>query len=84
MKEIELYFRNVCVPFVIMFPAVASAIVALLALPNPTIAQFPATPVGRKVLESRFGEGVTITYKEVNPCSCPAQNMLMVRIELSL
>jgi hypothetical protein len=66
MKEIELYFRNVCVPSVIMFPVVASAVVALLTLPNPTIAQFPATPVGRKILESRFGEGVTITYKEVN------------------
>jgi hypothetical protein len=39
--------------------------VVLLALAEPVLAQFPATPEGRKVLESRFGEGVTITYKEV-------------------
>jgi hypothetical protein len=39
--------------------------VALLVLASPTLAQFPAAPEGRTVLESRFGEGVTITYKEV-------------------
>jgi hypothetical protein len=44
----------------IFFPAVV-----MLALPKPTIAQFPAEPEGRRVLESRFGEGVKITYKEV-------------------
>jgi hypothetical protein len=51
---------------------IASSAALLLALAVPTFAQFPAEPVGRKVLESRFGEGVTITYKEVqntNPSS---------------
>jgi len=48
-----------------MLKVVSSAAVALLALACPAIAQFPAEPLGRKVLESRFGEGVTITYKEV-------------------
>jgi hypothetical protein len=38
----------------------------LLAQARSILAQFPATPEGRKVLESRFGEGVTITYKEVS------------------
>lgn len=48
-----------------MFSVVSSAAVVLLALAKPSVAQFPATPEGRTVLESRFGEGVTITYKEV-------------------
>jgi hypothetical protein len=48
-----------------MLSIASSAAAALLALAAPTFAQFPAEPVGRKVLESRFGEGVTITYKEV-------------------
>jgi hypothetical protein len=48
-----------------MFSVVSSAAVVLLALAKPSFAQFPATPEGRTVLESRFGEGVTITYKEV-------------------
>jgi hypothetical protein len=70
MKEIVLYFsRDIYVSFVAMFSTVASAVVVLLALAKPTTAQFPATPEGRKVLESRFGEGVTITYKEVSLCS---------------
>ena len=43
----------------------ASVIVTLLALAASAIAQFPAEPVGLKVLESKFGDGVTITYKEV-------------------
>jgi uncharacterized membrane protein len=51
--------------FIAMFTAISSAAVMLLALAEPVLAQFPATPEGRKVLESRFGEGVTITYKEV-------------------
>lgn len=47
--------------------------VAFLALASSSVAQFPAAPVGVKVLESRFGEGVTISYKEVyvvqqHPC----------------
>jgi hypothetical protein len=44
---------------------VVKSIVALLALASSAVAQFPAPPVGVKVLESRFGEGVTISYKEV-------------------
>jgi carboxypeptidase C (cathepsin A) len=30
-----------------------------------TNAQFPPKPEGLKILESRFGDGVTISYKEV-------------------
>lgn len=30
-------------------------------------AQFPKTPTDITVLESRFGEGVKISYKEVSP-----------------
>jgi hypothetical protein len=52
-----------------MFSVVPSAAIVLLALTKPSIAQFPAVPEGRKVLESRFGEGVTITYKEVKRIS---------------
>jgi hypothetical protein len=48
-----------------MIPTIRSAAVALLVSAAPTLAQFPAEPVGLKVLESRFGDGVTITYKEV-------------------
>jgi hypothetical protein len=48
-----------------MLPTIRSAAVALLVSVAPTLAQFPAEPVGLKVLESRFGDGVTITYKEV-------------------
>ncbi|KAH4308384.1 hypothetical protein HBH64_034010 [Parastagonospora nodorum] len=51
-----------------MFSVVSSAAVVLLALAKPGVAQFPAAPEGRTVLESRFGEGVTITYKENNLC----------------
>jgi len=42
-----------------------STAVTLLALAASAYAQFPAEPVGVKVLESRFGDGVTISYKEV-------------------
>jgi hypothetical protein len=45
-------------------PGLTVAIV-LLAQTRSIIVQFPVNPEGRKVLESRFGEGVTITYKEV-------------------
>lgn len=48
-----------------MFLDISSTAVALLALAVPIIAQFPAEPVGIKILQSRFGDGVTITYKEV-------------------
>jgi hypothetical protein len=38
----------------------------LLALTAGIVnAQFPPQPEGLKVLESRFGDGVTISYKEV-------------------
>ncbi|CAK1357690.1 unnamed protein product [Cercospora beticola] len=40
----------------------------LFALLSPTTAQFPAKPIGVKVLESRFGEGITISYKENDIC----------------
>lgn len=33
-------------------------------------AQFPPKPEGLKVLESRFGDGVQISYKEVSHNSC--------------
>ena len=49
-----------------MLSAPRSAAVALLLSASSTLAQFPAEPVGIKVLESRFGDGVTITYKEVH------------------
>lgn len=49
----------------LMMLAVSPAIALLLAFAGSTSAQFPAEPRDRKVLESRFGEGVTITYKEV-------------------
>jgi hypothetical protein len=48
-----------------MLPTVRSIAIALLVSAVPTLAQFPAEPVGLKVLESRFGDGVKITYKEV-------------------
>lgn len=43
----------------------SAAAALLLAFVKSALAQFPAEPVGRKVLESRFGEGVKIIYKEV-------------------
>lgn len=40
---------------------------ALFALTLGTAdAQFPVKPEGLKVLESRFGDGVQISYKEVS------------------
>ncbi|CAN9124618.1 unnamed protein product [Alternaria alternata] len=42
--------------------------VVLLVSVAPILAQFPAEPVGLKVLESRFGDGVKITYKENSLC----------------
>jgi hypothetical protein len=48
-----------------MLPTSFPAATLLLSLAKSTVAQFPADPAGRTVLESRFGEGVTITYKEV-------------------
>jgi hypothetical protein len=42
---------------------------ALLALTSGIAkAQFPPKPEGLKVLESRFGDGVQISYKEVSQC----------------
>jgi hypothetical protein len=48
-----------------MLSTILPAATLVLSLVKSTVAQFPADPVGRTVLESRFGEGVTITYKEV-------------------
>lgn len=42
-----------------------AAAITWFALASSAVAQFPAAPVGVTVLESRFGEGVTISYKEV-------------------
>ena len=42
----------------------AGAIVALTS--SIANAQFPPKPEGLKVLESRFGDGVQISYKEVS------------------
>lgn len=47
-----------------MFSVGRLAAVTLLAS-APAFAQFPAVPAGVKVLESRFGEGIKITYKQV-------------------
>lgn len=48
-----------------MFSFIRSAAVTLLVLAVPTFAQLQSEPFGPRVLKSRFGEGVTITYKEV-------------------
>jgi hypothetical protein len=48
----------------------------LLVSAAPILAQFPAEPVGLKVLESRFGDGVKITYKEV--CTSPKMTVLPI------
>ncbi|KAH9874888.1 hypothetical protein J1614_004375, partial [Plenodomus biglobosus] len=52
-----------------MVVPVRSVALALLSFAvTSTRAQFPAQPVGLKVLESRFGDGVTITYKQNSLC----------------
>merc|ERR1712137_15171 len=51
-----------------MRPTISSAAAVLLVSAAPILAQFPAEPVGLKVLESRFGDGVKITYKENSLC----------------
>ncbi|EMD68990.1 hypothetical protein COCSADRAFT_155224 [Bipolaris sorokiniana ND90Pr] len=51
-----------------MFPSARSTAIALLALAAPSLAQVPSEPAGLKVLESRFGDGVKITYKENKLC----------------
>lgn len=35
------------------------------ALVEPVVSQFPPTPEGVKVIESKFNERITISYKEV-------------------
>lgn len=59
-----------------MRPTISSAAVVLLLSAAPILAQFPAEPVGLKVLESRFGDGVKITYKEV----CTSSTMIVLPI----
>ncbi|KAH7092930.1 carboxypeptidase-like protein S1 [Paraphoma chrysanthemicola] len=51
-----------------MLSKLPTAATLVLSLAGFASAQFPAVPEGRKVLESRFGEGVTITYKENTLC----------------
>lgn len=46
------------------------------ALPS-VYAQFPKEPTGVTVLESRFGEGVKISYKEVSISYIQNADMLM-------
>lgn len=48
-----------------MLSAATFTTTLLLAWACGTDAQFPIDPEGRTVLESRFGDGITITYKEV-------------------
>jgi len=45
-----------------------AALVITLAICNLATAQFPSTPEGVKVLQSRFGGGVSISYKENELC----------------
>lgn len=44
----------------------AKSALCLLAAGIPALAQFPPKPEGVKVLESKFGDGAKITYKEVS------------------
>lgn len=46
----------------------AAPIAVLLGFAISAFAQFPPEPVGVKVLQSRFGDGVTISYKENDLC----------------
>lgn len=48
-----------------MFQSARSAALTLLVLAVPTFAQLESEPASLKVLKSRFGDGVTVTYKEV-------------------
>lgn len=57
-----LYSRNT---HIAMFPSARSAAIALLVLAAPIFAQLQSDPASLKVLKSRFGDGVTVTYKEV-------------------
>lgn len=49
------------------------AVFGLSVLVPWTLAQFPLTPEGVTILESKFGDGVKISYKEVtsNPMKMP-------------
>lgn len=49
------------------------------ALPS-AYAQFPKEPTGVTVLESRFGEGVKISYKEVRISHVLSPDMLMAQL----
>lgn len=51
-----------------MWPSFAKLAAGLLALSEFAVAQFPAEPEGITVLRSRFGEGITISYKENDIC----------------
>jgi hypothetical protein len=48
-----------------MLSSLLPAAHALFALARPAIAQIPPNSGGSRVLESHFGKGVTIEYKEV-------------------
>lgn len=45
--------------------------ICVLTLLNPTSAGFPAQPEGVTTIQSRFGDGVEISYKEV---ICPSES----------
>jgi hypothetical protein len=49
----------------IMLLSLLPAALALFALARPAVAQIPPNSGGSRVLESHFGKGVTIEYKEV-------------------
>ncbi|KAI5358164.1 Putative peptidase S10, serine carboxypeptidase, alpha/Beta hydrolase [Septoria linicola] len=51
-----------------MLSHLSSVVVLLSLLHQFTVAQYPAEPIGIKVLQSRFGEGITISYKENEIC----------------
>ncbi|KAI8934484.1 hypothetical protein NX059_008186 [Plenodomus lindquistii] len=53
---------------VLAFRSAAALLLSLAFAPHTVVAQFPAQPEGLKVLESRFGDGVTITYKQNSLC----------------
>ena len=48
-----------------MLRALLSRALPILLLITSCAAQFPPTPEGVTVLQSKFGDGVTLSYKEV-------------------
>lgn len=63
---------------------VVAETVAVFALALSAFAQFPAAPAGVKVLESRFGEGVTISCKQVDSFSANLHAIELTKSKSSL